>query len=109
MPDMIQIITTTATRAEALRLARALVEQRLAACVQIDGPLTSVYRWQGAIEEAEEWRCLIKTGAALYPQVEAAIRALHSYATPEILAVPVVAGNADYLAWLEAALQPDEG
>lgn len=107
MPDVIQIITTTATREEALQLARALVEQRLAACVQIDGPLTSVYRWQGAVEEAQEWRCLIKTGAALYPQVEAAIRALHSYETPEILAVPVVAGNADYLAWLNATLTVD--
>lgn len=107
MPDIIQIITTTASREEALRLAQALVEQRLAACVQIDGPLTSVYRWQGASEEAEEWRCLIKTGAALYPQVAAAIRALHSYETPEILAVPVLASSAHYRAWLESVLQAE--
>lgn len=105
MDEFIQVITTTTERAEANRLARALVEMGLAGCVQIIGPITSVYRWQGAIEEAPEWLCLIKTSRARYAEVEQTIRCLHSYETPEILAIPVLAGSPAYLAWLAAALQ----
>jgi periplasmic divalent cation tolerance protein len=72
----------------------------LAACVQITGPATSVYRWQGKVESSQEWLCIIKTQASGYPAVEAAIRELHTYQVPEIVAVPIVAGSAEYLAWL---------
>lgn len=102
MSEFCQIVTTTDTREIAQAIARALVECRLAACAQISGPIESVYRWQGAIETAQEWRLTIKTRAALYPEVESAIRALHPYQTPQIIAIPIATGSADYLAWLEA-------
>jgi periplasmic divalent cation tolerance protein len=101
MSEAIQISTTTATREDAERIAAALVEQRLAACVQVGGPITSCYRWRDAIETAQEWRCTIKTTRAVYEQVERAIRQLHPYDEPEIIAVPIVAGSAGYLRWLE--------
>ena len=102
MSDVIQVVTTTSNRADAERLARALVEQRLAACVQIDGPITSIYHWQGAIETAEEWRLTVKSLGALYDRLEAAIRAIHSYDTPEIVATPVIAVSEAYRRWLES-------
>ncbi len=100
MHETIQVSTTTATKADAERIAAALVEQRLAACVQVSGPIHSCYRWQGEIETAEEWLCSAKTTREAYDQVEQAIRELHSYDEPEIMAVPIVAGSAGYLAWL---------
>ena len=101
MTEAIQISTTTATKADAERIAAALVERRLAACVQVGGPITSCYRWQGSIETAQEWLCTVKTTRPVYEQVEQAIRQLHPYDEPEIIAVPIVAGSAGYLAWLE--------
>ena len=101
MPDIIQVVTTTARREEAERIARELVEAKLAACCQTIGPIVSTYRWQGEIETSEEWQCWIKTRGSLFGQVEAAIRRIHPYEVPEILAIPVVAGSAAYLAWLE--------
>ena len=106
MTSAIQIVTTTANRSDADRIAAALVAQRLAACVQVDGPIVSCYRWQGAIETAEEWRCTIKTTRELYEQVEQAIRGLHPYQVPEILALPVIAGSQSYLDWLVQEVQP---
>lgn len=104
MPDRehLLVLTTTGSEAEAERIAAALVERRLAACVQVLGPIHSRYRWQDEVEQAEEWRCEAKTTAALYPRVEAAIRELHSYDEPEIVAVPIVAGSPGYLAWIDA-------
>jgi periplasmic divalent cation tolerance protein len=100
MAEVLQVTTTTPTRAEADALAQALVEGRHAACVQVVGPITSRYRWEGAVEVAEEWLCLAKTTGDRYPALEAAIRDLHSYAEPEIVAVPVVAGSPSYLDWV---------
>lgn len=100
MTDAIQVLTTTPAKADAEKIARALLDQRLAGCVQIGGPITSCYRWEGKLETSEEWLCTIKTGRNLYDRVEAAIRELHPYQTPEILAVPVVAGSQNYLKWL---------
>jgi periplasmic divalent cation tolerance protein len=100
MSDYIQVFTTAASQEEAARIARVLVEARLAACVQVLGPITSTYRWQGAIETSQEWLCIAKTTKSLYPEVERAIRQTHSYQVPEILAVEVAAGSAEYLAWL---------
>lgn len=100
MREAIQLQTTTATKADAERIAAALVEQRLAACVQISGPITSCYRWQNAIETADEWLCTAKTTRDAYSRVEQAIRGLHPYDEPEIIAVPIVACSVGYLTWL---------
>jgi periplasmic divalent cation tolerance protein len=101
MADFIQVLTTTDSKNLAEQIGRALVEQRLAACVQIVGPIASIYRWQGQIETAEEWQCWIKTTRERFAAVEQAIRELHTYSMPEILAIPVVNGSAAYLQWLE--------
>jgi periplasmic divalent cation tolerance protein len=100
MTDFLQITTTASTGEEADRLATSLVERRLASCVQIVGPVRSVYRWHGVVERADEWLLLIKTRRDAYTAVEAAIRELHSYECPEIIATPVEAGSAAYLQWL---------
>jgi periplasmic divalent cation tolerance protein len=102
----VQTVTTTASRADARRIGRALVDRRLAACVQIVGPIESTYRWQGKVATAREWLCLIKTTSARYPQVATAIEALHPYDTPEIIAVPIVAGSRRYLDWLASSVRP---
>jgi periplasmic divalent cation tolerance protein len=105
------VLTTADSRELAERLARTAVAGRLAACAQIDGPITSVYRWQGAVETEQEWRVQYKTTAARYPELEEHIKATHGYATPEIIATPVVGGSAEYLAWLvtETAAEPADG
>lgn len=102
MAEYIQVLTTTGSEEEAERISEALLDRRLAACVQVLGPIVSRYRWQGKLERASEWQCLAKTEAALYEQVEAAIRAAHSYEEPEILAIPVLAGSRGYLDWISA-------
>ena len=104
MDDYIQVITTVDSEAAAGELAHALVEQRLAGCVQVVGPITSTYRWEGEVETAQEWLCLIKSNGTLYNALEKAIAAVHPYDTPEILALPVSAGSVDYLLWLREAL-----
>jgi periplasmic divalent cation tolerance protein len=101
MREYIQVVTTTEHREEAESIARALVEERLAACVQVIGPISSIYRWRGAIQSAQEWQCWIKSRRDLYDQIEETIRRLHPYEVPEILAVPVLAGSASYLTWLD--------
>lgn len=100
MSEFVQVSTTIDSEIAAQAIASALVERRLAACVQVFGPVRSVYRWKDAVEEADEWMCAVKTRAATYPQVEEAIRELHSYECPEIIAVPIVDGAAAYLSWL---------
>jgi periplasmic divalent cation tolerance protein len=101
LSDYIQVITTTATHDEAEIIARALVEEHLAACTQIIGPITSIYRWEGQIETSQEYQCWAKSRRSLYERLEAAIRRLHPYQVPEILAVPIVAGSETYLKWLD--------
>lgn len=81
-----------------------LVEKRLAGCVQVVGPITSTYWWQGRIEQAEEWQCIVKSRQDLFDALAEAIWAGHPYDVPEILAIPVVAGGKDYLAWLGGEL-----
>jgi periplasmic divalent cation tolerance protein len=102
MSDCVQVLTTTGSEEEAGAIASLLLDRRLAACVQVVGPIVSRYRWQGAVEEDREWQCLAKTTRAAYEAVEAAIRDAHSYDEPEIVATPIVAGSAGYLAWVEA-------
>lgn len=100
----VQVITTVASKDEAARIARALLEQRLAACVQIAGPIGSLYWWRGEINNSEEWLCIAKSELSLFPKVEETITALHSYKVPEILAIPVEAGSEEYLQWLQKEL-----
>jgi periplasmic divalent cation tolerance protein len=104
MNQFIQVLTTTETQEEAEKIAQTLVERRLAACVQIAGPITSIYRWKGKIERAQEFQCWIKTRDDLYPKVEAAVRQLHAYEVPEILALPILDGGQDYLSWIGASV-----
>lgn len=100
MKSFIQISTTTETKKQAQKIAKYLVEQKLAACVQITGPIESTYRWKGKVETAGEYLCLIKTWTSLFKRVETAIKKLHPYETPEIIAVPIVKGSREYLIWL---------
>lgn len=104
--DSLLIFTNLPDRESALTLARALVDARVAACVNVLGGCTSIYRWQGAVERAEEVPVLIKTRAALYAEVERAIRAGHPYDVPEIVAVPITQGLAAYLEWVAAETSP---
>jgi periplasmic divalent cation tolerance protein len=105
MTDALVVITTTETFAQAERLAHELVNRELAACVQIVPQMTSVYRWQGKVEQASEALLFIKTTRAAYDTLETAIRQLHSYQTPEIIALPIAAGSKDYLSWLQMTMQ----
>src|SRR6266536_448154 len=97
----VQVATATATQEEARQIARVAVERRLAACAQVLGPVASTYWWQGGIETAGEWLCLLKTPASEFESLAHHIRAEHSYDTPEITATPITRGSADYLAWIE--------
>ncbi|MFF2325830.1 MULTISPECIES: divalent-cation tolerance protein CutA [unclassified Streptomyces] len=99
-------MTTTDSEEKAHSLARGAVEARLAACVQIAAPVTSVYHWQNAIETAEEWQLLFKTTTERYDELEAHLLAAHDYDTPEIIAIPVVRGSARYLDWVSAETAP---
>jgi periplasmic divalent cation tolerance protein len=100
MEQALLVLTNVADIASARLLARALVEQRLAACVNMLPAVQSVYRWNGAVEEAAEVTLLVKTTAARYPELERAIRLLHPYDLPELIALPISAGLPPYLAWI---------
>lgn len=101
MGEHIEVVTTTADQDDARRIARALVEARLAACVQIRGPIESTYRWKGQIETAQEWQCVAKTRRELFDRVEQTIRQLHPYEVPEILALEIVDASPAYRKWLD--------
>lgn len=105
MESYIQVVTTTEKREDAEKMAKALVEQRLVGCVQIIGPIESTYWWKGNMETAQEWLCLMKTNKSLYDELDTAIKAIHPYETPEIVAMPIVAGSRDYLQWLSSELK----
>ncbi|MFJ6215241.1 divalent-cation tolerance protein CutA [Streptomyces sp. NPDC092296] len=102
MTDHLTVLTTTDSAERAELLARAAVEARVAACAQIDGPIRSVYRWDGAVRLDEEWRVLYKTTAARYAALEQVVKEHHTYDTPEIIAVDIQRGSAAYLAWIDA-------
>ncbi len=105
MAAYIQISTSLPSPAAAEQLARHLVEQRLAACVQVSGPITSTYRWQGQIETGQEWICTAKTSAQAFDRVAESIRGSHPYDVPEIIATPLIAVSDGYAAWLEQELR----
>jgi periplasmic divalent cation tolerance protein len=95
------VLVTVPSVADGERIARALVEERLAACVNVVPGLRSVYRWQGAVETADEALLLVKTREAALERVAARVRALHPYTLPEIVALPLVSGLAAYLEWID--------
>jgi periplasmic divalent cation tolerance protein len=101
LPDALLVLTTVPDRAAAAALARALLERRLAACVNIGASVDSLYHWRGQIETGQEIPLTIKTRASLYDKIEATIRELHGYEIPEIVAVPIVHGYAPYIDWIE--------
>jgi len=105
MTKYIQVVTTVDDKNAAGKIAELILKKRLAACVQII-PCQSMYRWQGNIERAEEYLCIIKSSLNLYPELDKAIREIHPYDVPEILAVEVVAGDSKYLEWLKQELIP---
>lgn len=106
MTDKIVVLSTCDSEEEAVRLARHLVEQRLAACVNILPGARSLYRWKDQIEDAREWVLAIKSRRDLFAALRAEIEKIHSYETPEVIALPVVEGSAGYLAWLDKELEP---
>src|ERR1700736_3344167 len=101
MTDKRIVLCTAGSEDEARKIARHLVEQRLAACVNIVPRVESIYRWQGKVESSGEWLLLIKTTAERFPSVLAAIRALHSYELPECVAIGIEDGSAGYLEWID--------
>lgn len=100
MSEYSQVVTTTDAADDAERLARAVVDARLAACAQIVGPVRSVYRWAGELRVEPEWQVVIKTTTARVAELIERLRAAHGYDVPEIIATPITEGNPDYLAWL---------
>jgi periplasmic divalent cation tolerance protein len=104
MTDKIVVLSTCATADEAAKLARVLVEARVAACVTIVPGARSVYRWQGAVETSEECLLIIKSSRPLFDQLRAALEKAHSYEVPEVLAIAVVDGAPNYITWLEGQL-----
>src|SRR4051794_21544639 len=104
MTDKIVILSTCATREEAERLARALIEARVAACVNVVPRMRSFYRWKGQIEDAEECLLLIKSSRALLDRVRSLLEKAHSYEVPEVIALPILDGAQNYLNWLQENL-----
>jgi periplasmic divalent cation tolerance protein len=101
MQDFIVVFVTAGSSVEGDHLARALVDERLAACVNRIKSIKSVYRWQEKVEESEEELLIIKTKKELFPRLEKRVRELHSYSVPEIIALPIIEGSHGYLKWLE--------
>jgi periplasmic divalent cation tolerance protein len=105
LSDKLVVLVTCSGATEARRIARAVVEARLAACVNIlPGAVTSIYRWKGKVESAKERLLLIKTSRKRLAKLQAEVERLHSYDVPEFIALPIAAGSAGYLAWIEESL-----
>lgn len=104
MTDYVQVLTTTQTKGDARKIAAEMVRKRLAACAQVVGPIESTYWWKGTVETSQEWLCILKTRRDLFDRLEGAVREIHPYEVPEIIATPIVAGSDDYLRWLDDEL-----
>lgn len=105
MTDKRIVLTTAGSEEEARKIARALVERRLAACVNIVPQVSSIYRWQGKVEDAQEWLLIVKTTAQAFDQVRDAISELHSYDLPECICLPIEDGSAEYLNWIGGSVE----
>ena len=108
MTDKIVVLSTCATKKDAEKLARALLEERLAACVTVIPRTRSFYRWKGAIEVADEFLLVIKSSRELFAAISSALEKIHPSEVPEVLALPVVEGAANYLNWLQANVREGE-
>lgn len=100
MNGYLEVKTTVGSREEAQKLGEAIVNARLAACVQVGGPIQSTYWWNGSLEHSSEWLCTMKTTEAAFEALAELIKSLHSYKTPEIVATPIAAGSREYLDWI---------
>ena len=105
MTEYIQVMTTVELKSDAEKIAKILVEKRLAACVQILGPMTSYFQWQGKLDSAVEYLCLIKSREDLFTRLETEIINQHPYDVPEIMAMPITKGTQGYLNWLASELE----
>ena len=101
MSEKIIVFSNCGSQEEARRVARALVDTRVCACVNIIPGIQSIYRWQGSIQEEAEWMLIIKTTRELFDRLSAELRKNHSYEIPEVIAIPIVEGNPDYLKWID--------
>ncbi|MCY7393265.1 MAG: divalent-cation tolerance protein CutA [Leptolyngbyaceae cyanobacterium CAN_BIN12] len=101
------VLVTVPSKEEAIAIAHALVESKLAACVSIL-PIQSIYTWQGTVHQEDEWQLLVKSDLSKFTELEAKIRGLHSYEVPEIIALPIITGSKPYLQWIEASLANGE-
>ncbi|MGH9345521.1 MAG: divalent-cation tolerance protein CutA [Terriglobia bacterium] len=104
MIDKIVVLVTAGSAREATKIAQHLVKSRLAACVNISSPVRSIYRWEGKIKNDREFLLVIKTKRKLFRAVKDAVLKIHSYTTPEIIALPVIEGSTAYLLWIDASL-----
>lgn len=109
MNKYIQVITTVSKKTDAEKIGKRLIDKRLAACVQIAGPVKSIYRWKSKIETAKEFMCIIKTRKIFYKKVEKAIKKIHPYEIPEIIAMSIAEGSRGYLKWLSDETLKDNG
>jgi periplasmic divalent cation tolerance protein len=100
MTDKVVVLVTTASLREAKKIAKHLVDARLAACVNISAPLRSIYRWEGKIADEKEYLLFIKSTRDLFPELKTAISSIHSYHTPEIICLPIIDGSRNYLQWI---------
>ena len=101
MSEAIVVLVTCGSEEEAAKIANSLIEERLAACVNIISPVRSIYRWEGKIWDEKEWVLIIKTQKKRFEELEKKVKSLHSYSVPEIIALPIVEGSESYLEWLE--------
>ena len=101
MSESLVVFVTSGSEEEGLKIAHALVEERLAACVNLVSPIRSIYRWEGKVWDEKEWLLIIKTQTARFEDVEKKVKSLHSYSVPEIIALPITKGYSSYLNWLE--------
>lgn len=106
MTDKVVIMVTAASKRECRKIARHLVEAKLAACVNITQPIESIYRWEGKIADSREYQLLIKSTRELFPEIKAAISKMHSYHTPEIICLPIIDGSRNYLQWVSDSVKP---
>jgi periplasmic divalent cation tolerance protein len=104
--DKVVIMVTASSRRECRRIARRLIEEKLAACVNITQPIQSVYHWEGKLEHSKEFLMLIKTNRDLFPQIKTEIGLIHSYHTPEIICLPIIDGSPNYLQWISDSVRP---
>jgi periplasmic divalent cation tolerance protein len=101
MSESLVVFVTSGSEEEGLKIAHALVEERLAACVNLVSPIRSIYRWEGKVWDEKEWLLIIKTQTARFEDVEKKVKSLHSYSVPEIIALPITKGYSSYLNWLK--------